>query len=155
MWPTLDEAGIEAARTLTRRVARLGGVSGIQRVGAGTTPADAGGPFAPLDAAALESSAADLERSGLPTWEARRLASVILGQVLHLADGTLPATREGIPRPAPAGSSPLSDRSGQKPDIDLAAAALPSAPTLRDAHPSTTSTRAAPPSAPGDKRRVR
>ena len=52
VWPTLDEAGIEAARTLTRRVARLGGVSGIKRVGAGTTPAEAGGPFAPLDAAA-------------------------------------------------------------------------------------------------------
>ena len=33
VWPTLDEAGIEAARTLTRRVARLGGVSGIKRVG--------------------------------------------------------------------------------------------------------------------------
>ena len=63
-------------------------------------------------AAALESSAADLERGGLPTWEARRLASVILGQVLHLADGALPATREGIPRPALAGSSPLSDRIG-------------------------------------------
>ena len=31
VWPTLDEAGIEAARTLTRRVARLGGVSGIKR----------------------------------------------------------------------------------------------------------------------------
>ena len=76
---------------------------------------EAGGPFAPLDAAAVESSAADLERGGLPTWEARRLASVILGQVLHLADGTLPATREGIPRPAPAGSSPLSDRIGPKP----------------------------------------
>ena len=30
VWPTLDEAGIEAARTLTRRVARLGGVSGYQ-----------------------------------------------------------------------------------------------------------------------------
>ena len=103
---------IDAAITLTRRVARLGGVSGIKRVGAGTTPADAGGPFAPLDAAALESSAADLERGGLPTWEARRLASVILGQVLHLADGALPVTREGIPRPAPAGSSPLSDRIG-------------------------------------------
>ena len=73
---------------------------------------EAGGPFAPLDAAAVESSAADLERGGLPAWEARRLASVILGQVLHLADGTLPATREGIPRPAPAGSSPLSDRIG-------------------------------------------
>ena len=73
---------------------------------------EAGGPFAPLDAAAVESSAADLERGGLPTWEARRLASVILGQVLHLADGTLPATREGIPRPATAGSSPLSDRIG-------------------------------------------
>ena len=43
---------------------------------------EAGGPFAPLDAAAVESSAADLERGGLPTWEAR-LASVILGQVLH------------------------------------------------------------------------
>ena len=69
VWPTLDEAGIEAARTLTRRVARLGGVSGIKRVGAGTTPAEAGGPFAPLDAAAVESSAADLERGGLPTWE--------------------------------------------------------------------------------------
>ena len=76
---------------------------------------EAGGPFAPLDAAAVESSAADLERGGLPTWEARRLASVILGQVLHLADGTLHATREGIPRPAPAGSSPLSDRIGPKP----------------------------------------
>ena len=76
------------------------------------TQAEAGGPFAPLDAAAVESSAADLERGGLPTWEARRLASVILGQVLHLADGTLHATREGIPRPAPAGSSPLSDRIG-------------------------------------------
>ena len=112
VWPTLDEAGIEAARTLTRRVARLGGVSGIKRVVNGTTPADAGGPFAPLDAAAVESYAADLERGGLPTWEARRLASVILGQVLHLADGTLHATREGIPRPAPAGSSPLSDRIG-------------------------------------------
>ena len=107
VWSTLDEAGIEAARTLTRRVARLGGVSGIKRLGAGTTPAEAGGPFAPLDAAAVESSAADLERGGLPTWEARRLASVILGQVLHLADGTLHATREGIPRPAPAGNSPL------------------------------------------------
>ena len=122
MWPTLDEAGFEAARTLTRRVARLGGVSGIQRVGAGTTPADAGGPFAPLDAAAVESSAADLERGGLPTWEARRLASVILGQVLHLADGTLPATREGIPLPAPAGSSPLSDRIGPKPPFSRSTA---------------------------------
>ena len=37
VWSTLDEAGIEAARTLTRHVARLGGVSGIKRVGAGTT----------------------------------------------------------------------------------------------------------------------
>ena len=73
---------------------------------------EAGGPFAPLDAAAVESSAADLDRGGLPTWEARRLASVILGQVLHLADGTLHATREGIPRPAPAGSSPLFAGSG-------------------------------------------
>ena len=88
----------------------------------GTTPAEAGGPFAPLDAAAVESSAADLERGGLPTWEARRLASVILGQVLHLADGTLPATREGIPRPAPAGSSPLSDRIGPKPPFSRSTA---------------------------------
>ena len=86
---------------------------------------EAGGPFAPLDAAALESSAADLERSGLPTWEARRLASVILGQVLHLADGTLPATREGIPRPAPAGSSPLSDRFGPKPPFSRSTAKTP------------------------------
>ena len=125
VWPTLDEAGIEAARTLTRRVARLGGVSGIQRVVNGTTPAEAGGPFAPLDAAAVESSAADLERGGLPTWEARRLASVILGQVLHLADGTLPATREGIPRPAPAGSSPLSDRIGPKPPFSRSTAKTP------------------------------
>ena len=49
-------------------------------------------------------------------------SQVILGQVLHLADGTLHATREGIPRPAPAGSSPLSDRIGPKPPFSRSTA---------------------------------
>ena len=47
VWPTLDEAGIEAARTLTRRVARLGGVSGIKRVVNGTTPPRRAGHLRP------------------------------------------------------------------------------------------------------------
>ena len=118
VWPTLDEAGIEAARTLTRRVARLGGVSGIKRVGAGTTPAEAGGPFAPLDAAAVESSAADLERGGL--------ASVILGQVLHLADGTLHAKASLDPRRQ--GARPFltgSGRVGPEPPFSRSTAKTP------------------------------
>ena len=63
VWPTLDEAGIEAARTLTRRVARLGGGGASADALDTRHPAEAGGPFAPLDAAAVESSAADLERA--------------------------------------------------------------------------------------------
>ena len=43
--------------------------------------AEAGAPFPPLDAAAVESYASDLERDGLPTWEARRLASVICAKL--------------------------------------------------------------------------
>ena len=81
--PTLDEAdGIEAARTLTRRVAvPRRGVVVSSASSTAPTPAEAGGPFAPLDAAAVESYAGDLERDGLPTWEARRLASVICAKL--------------------------------------------------------------------------
>ena len=64
--PDLDEPdGIEAAGVLAGRVVVLGGVSWIERVGVGADPGEAGAPFPPLDAAAVESYAGDLERDGL------------------------------------------------------------------------------------------
>ncbi len=82
VWADLDEPdGIEAAGVLAGRVVVLGGVSWIERVGVGADPREAGAPFPPLDAAAVESYAGDLERDGLPTWEARRLASVICAKL--------------------------------------------------------------------------
>ena len=82
VWADLDEPdGIKAAGVLAGRVVVLGGVSWIERVGVGADPGEAGAPFPPLDAAAVESYAGDLERDGLPTWEARRLASVICAKL--------------------------------------------------------------------------
>ena len=66
VWADLDEPdGIEAAGVLAGRVVVLGGVSWIERVGVGADPGEAGAPFPPLDAAAVESYAGDLERDGL------------------------------------------------------------------------------------------
>ena len=82
VWADLDEPdGLKAAGVLAGRVVVLGGVSWIERVGVGADPGEAGAPFPPLDAAAVESYAGDLERDGLPTWEARRLASVICAKL--------------------------------------------------------------------------
>ena len=79
VWADLDVhgKGLEAARILAGRVVGLGGSVAVERIGAGKDPGEAGAAFGELDAEAFEAYAADLERDGLPAWEARRLASVI------------------------------------------------------------------------------
>ena len=74
VWSDGDRAGVEASGVLAKRVAALGGRASIERVGVGEDPGAAGAPFAPLDLATVEDYAADLERDGLPGWEALRLA---------------------------------------------------------------------------------
>ena len=63
VWSDGDRAGVEASGVLAKRV------------GVGEDPGAAGAPFAPLDVATVEDYAADLERDGLPGWEALRLAA--------------------------------------------------------------------------------
>ena len=75
VWSDGDRAGVEASGVLAKRVAALGGRASIERVGVGEDPGAAGAPFAPLDVATVEDYAADLERDGLPGWEALRLAA--------------------------------------------------------------------------------
>ncbi len=75
VWSDGDGPGVEASGVLAKRVAALGGAVSIERVGVGEDPGAAGAPFAPLDVATVEDYAADLERDGLPCWEALRLAA--------------------------------------------------------------------------------
>ena len=75
VWSDGDRAGVEASGVLAKRVVSLGGRASIERVGVGEDPGAAAAPFAPLDVATVEDYAADLERDGLPSWEALRLAA--------------------------------------------------------------------------------
>ena len=77
VWADLDHdgQGEAASRILANLVVALGGHASIERVGVGEDPGAAGAPFAPLDAATVEDYAADLERDGLPGWEALRQAA--------------------------------------------------------------------------------
>ena len=75
VWSDGDGPGVEASGVLAKRVAALGGAVSIERVGVREDPGAAGAPFAPLDVATVEDYAADLERDGLPGWEALRLAA--------------------------------------------------------------------------------
>ncbi len=52
-------------------------LASIQHVGAGDDPGAAGAPFAPVDAEAWREYAADLQRDGLPLYEALRVAAII------------------------------------------------------------------------------
>ena len=77
VWADLDHdgQGEAASRVLANLVVALGDHASIERVGVGEDPGAAGAPFAPLDAATVEDYAADLERDGLPGWEALRQAA--------------------------------------------------------------------------------
>ena len=75
VWSDGDRAGVEASGVLAKRVAALGGRASIERVGVGEDPGAAAAPFAPLNVATVKDYAADLERDGLPGWEALRLAA--------------------------------------------------------------------------------
>ena len=76
VWADVDgTAGLEAARALARAVAVFGRSASIERVSRGDDPGAAGAPLPPIDRAAWREYAADLERDGLPAWEAKRVAS--------------------------------------------------------------------------------
>lgn len=75
VWRDPGEPGREAAEILTAAIVALGGAAVIKHAGGGTDPGAAGAPFAPLDEQQWRTYAADLERDGMPAWEAARVAS--------------------------------------------------------------------------------
>ena len=78
IWADQHAPGFEAAEILGRMVVGEDNTTvSVEHVGVGEDPGAAGAPFAPLDAATFEALAADLEREGLPAWEAARVASTI------------------------------------------------------------------------------
>ena len=79
LWHDLDAggAGLEAARALGRAVELFGGAADIERVSRGEDPGAAGAPLVDVDRAAWKDYAADLQRDGLPPWEAARIASIM------------------------------------------------------------------------------
>ena len=78
VWPDSDGPGLEAARALARAIRRLGGNPSIEKVARGADPGAAGAPLAEIHGGAWGEYAADLQRDGLPGWEAGRVASVML-----------------------------------------------------------------------------
>ena len=78
IWPDRGDAGERAARLLAGLLAGRGVQVELRRTSA-EDPGAAGVPFAPVDADDLAAYITDLERDGLPRWEAGRLASQIVG----------------------------------------------------------------------------
>ena len=76
-WVDVDGPGLEAAVALAGAVDVFGGTSTIERVSRGDDPGAAGAPFAALDRAAWREYALDLQRDGLPAWEAERIAATM------------------------------------------------------------------------------
>ena len=60
------------------RAGRLAGNPSIEKVTRGAEPGAAGAPLAEILGGAWGKYAADLQRDGLPGWEAERVASVML-----------------------------------------------------------------------------
>ena len=78
IWADQHAPGFAAAEILGRMVVGEANTTvSVEHVGVGEDPGAAGAPFAPLDAPTFEALAADLEREGLPAWEAARVASTI------------------------------------------------------------------------------
>ena len=76
VWPDQGAEGQAAAQLLARRVVGFGGSASLERVGGSADdPADAAGPFAPVDVDAWQAYVDDLVRDGLPLWEAQRVAA--------------------------------------------------------------------------------
>ena len=83
LWPDLDGPGERAARGLAQRLADSGVGVKLRRVSRGGDPGDAGAAFGPVDAASLADYVLGLERDGMPGWEARRVAAVMLDTGVH------------------------------------------------------------------------
>ena len=79
IWADVNGPGLEAAHALGRTVAVFGGSASIERVSRGEDPGAAGVPLTNVDRDALREYTAELERDGLPAWEAARVASTCLG----------------------------------------------------------------------------
>ena len=78
MWADPGGPGEEAALVLARRVAILGGQVSIARPGANLDPGAAGAALPAIDAEELRAYAEDLQREGLPQWEAARRAAAVM-----------------------------------------------------------------------------
>ena len=78
IWADQHAPGFAAAEILGRMVVGDANTTvSVEHVGVGEDPGAAGALFTPLDAPTFEALAADLEREGLPAWEAARVASTI------------------------------------------------------------------------------
>ena len=77
-WTDPGSPGEEAMLVLTRRVAVLGGKAAIVRPGADLDPGAAGAALPAIDAEDLREYVEDLQREGLPQWEAARRAAAVL-----------------------------------------------------------------------------
>ena len=78
IWADQHAPGFAAAEILGRMIVGEANTTvSVEHVGVGEDPGAAGAPFAPLDAPTFEALAADLQREGLPAWEAARVASTI------------------------------------------------------------------------------
>ena len=78
VWAEEGTAGLEAASALKRGLQVFDRAASVERVSRGDDPGAAGAALAPIDCGAWREYSDDLQRDGLPAWEAERVASTIV-----------------------------------------------------------------------------
>ena len=78
IWADPGRPGQDAAAALGLNIAIAGGRAVVRQQGDGLDPGEAGAPFGDVEDVELRRYTADLERDGFASWEAARVASIML-----------------------------------------------------------------------------